>query len=221
MTRLRLHREGKKILIYTALVFIIISFLLIYFIPTFWSRLAILTIWIMYIFLIWFFRNPKRFIDSHHLDIISPVDGKVVVIKRVFEKEYLKREVMQISVFMSPLNVHVCRYPLSGIVKYVKYHAGKYLFAFHPKSSELNERTTTVVKAENGQEVLFRQIAGALAKRIVIYPEVGDEAKAGEEFGFIKFGSRMDVFLPLDAKIYCKLGDKPKGAITKIAELKA
>ncbi|MBV7441326.1 phosphatidylserine decarboxylase family protein [Weeksellaceae bacterium TAE3-ERU29] len=218
---MRLHREGKKILIYTALFFIIISYLLVNYIPIFWSRIIIVLIWMMYIFLVWFFRNPRRYTDSHHLDILSPVDGKVVVIKRVFEKEYLKREVIQVSVFMSPLNVHVCRYPLSGVVKYVKYHAGKYLFAFHPKSSELNERTTTVVKAENGQEILFRQIAGALAKRIVIYPEVGDEAEAGKEFGFIKFGSRMDVFLPLNAKIYCRLGDKPKGAITKIAELKA
>lgn len=217
---LRLHREGKNILIFTALIFIIISFTLFYFIPTPWSYVITIFIWLIYSFIVWFFRNPIRVTESNHLDIIAPVDGKVVVVKRVFEKEYLQREVMQISIFMSPLNVHVCRYPLNGIVKYVKYHAGKYLVAFHPKSSELNERTTTVVEAENGQEVLFRQIAGAMAKRIVIYAKEGSKANAGEEYGFIKFGSRLDIFLPLDAKIFCKLGDKPKGAITKIAELR-
>lgn len=218
---MRLHKEGKNILLFTFVVFAVISALVYQYTPSPWSYIILIFIVCFYLFIVWFFRNPNRVCESSTLDIIAPVDGKVVVLEKVYEKEYLKQEVIQLSIFMSPLNVHVCRYPVSGIVKFVKYHAGKYLVAFHPKSSELNERTTTVVEAANGQEVLFRQIAGAVARRIVIYPKVGDEAKAGQEYGFIKFGSRLDVFLPLDAKILCKLGDKPKGAITKIAELKA
>lgn len=217
---MKLHREGKNILLFTALTFIIISCIIAYYLSTFWSITLICFIWIIYSFIVWFFRNPHRFSECEDLDIIAPVDGKVVIVEKVFEKEYLKKEVIQVSIFMSPLNVHVCRYPLSGVIKYVKYHAGKYLVAFHPKSSELNERTTTVVEAINGQEVLFRQIAGAIARRIVIYAKKGDKAEAGKEYGFIKFGSRLDIFLPLDAEILCKLGDKPKGAITKIARLK-
>ncbi|AFL98466.1 phosphatidylserine decarboxylase family protein [Ornithobacterium rhinotracheale] len=218
---MRLHKEGKRILLFTLIAFVIIGILVNKYTPAPWSYIILLFITCFYLFIVWFFRNPNRVSESASLDVIAPVDGKVVVLEKVYEKEYLKREVIQLSIFMSPLNVHVCRYPVSGIVKFVKYHAGKYLVAFHPKSSELNERTTTVVETANGQEVLFRQIAGAVARRIVIYPKVGDEAKAGQEYGFIKFGSRLDVFLPLDAEILCKLGDKPKGAITKIAELKA
>uniref|UniRef100_UPI0039A663A6 phosphatidylserine decarboxylase family protein n=1 Tax=Ornithobacterium rhinotracheale TaxID=28251 RepID=UPI0039A663A6 len=218
---MRLHKEGKRILLFTLIAFLIIGTLINRYTPEPWNYIMLFFIACFYLFIVWFFRNPNRVSESESLDIIAPVDGKVVVLEKVYEKEYLKREVIQVSIFMSPLNVHVCRYPVSGIVKFVKYHAGKYLVAFHPKSSELNERTTTVVEAANGQEVLFRQIAGAVARRIVIYPKVGDDAKAGQEYGFIKFGSRLDVFLPLDAKIFCKLGDKPKGAITKIAELKA
>ncbi|MRI63820.1 phosphatidylserine decarboxylase family protein [Ornithobacterium rhinotracheale] len=218
---MRLHKEGRKILLFTLIAFAIIGTLINRYTPEPWNYIILFFIVCFYLFIVWFFRNPNRVSESESLDIIAPVDGKVVVLEKVYEKEYLKREVIQLSIFMSPLNVHVCRYPVSGIVKFVKYHAGKYLVAFHPKSSELNERTTTVVEAANGQEVLFRQIAGAVARRIVIYPKVGDEAKAGQEYGFIKFGSRLDVFLPLDAEILCKLGDKPKGAITKIAQLKA
>ena len=216
------HKEGFRIIISALIVTIVLSILSNTFIqhPTIRGGIMI-TLLIFLMLILQFFRNPKRNFLVHDDTVLSPVDGKVVVIKRVFEKEYLQREVMQVSIFMSPLNVHVCRYPLNGIVKYVKYHAGKYLVAFHPKSSELNERTTTVVEAENKQEVLFRQIAGAMAKRIVIYAKEGDEAEAGKEYGFIKFGSRLDVFLPLDAKIFCKLGDKPKGAVTKIAELRS
>ncbi|CAG0905708.1 unnamed protein product, partial [Darwinula stevensoni] len=151
--------------------------------------------------------------------IVAPADGKVVIIRKEFEKEYLKKECIQVSIFMSPLNVHVNRYPLSGKVVYTQYHPGKYLFAWLPKSSELNERTSVVVKHENGQEILFRQIAGALARRIVLYSKINDSAEVGEDYGFIKFGSRVDIFLPLGTKILAKVGDEPVGGETIIAEL--
>lgn len=218
---MKLHREGYKILIVTGIFFLLLSAVLLCNLPVIWSSLILILIWVLYGFIVWFFRNPKRESNAGALDIVAPVDGKVVVIEKVFEKEYLKKEVMQVSIFMTPLNVHVCRYPLNGKVKYTKYHPGKYLVAFHPKSSELNERTTVVVESENKQEVLFRQIAGAVARRIVIYAKENDKAQAGKEYGFIKFGSRLDVFLPLDAEILCKLGDKTKGATDIIAKLKS
>lgn len=218
---MKLHREGYKILIVTGIFFLLLSAALLCNLAVIWSSLILILIWVLYGFIVWFFRNPKRESNAGALDIVAPVDGKVVVIEKVFEKEYLKREVMQVSIFMTPLNVHVCRYPLNGKVKYTKYHPGKYLVAFHPKSSELNERTTVVVESENKQEVLFRQIAGAVARRIVIYAKENDKAEAGKEYGFIKFGSRLDVFLPLDAEILCKLGDKTKGATDIIAKLKS
>lgn len=218
---MKLHREGYKILIVTGLFFLLLSAVLLCNLPVIWSSSILILIWVLYGFIVWFFRNPKRESNAGALDIVAPVDGKVVVIEKVFEKEYLKREVMQVSIFMTPLNVHVCRYPLNGKVKYTKYHPGKYLVAFHPKSSELNERTTVVVENEYKQEVLFRQIAGAVARRIVIYAKENDKAEAGKEYGFIKFGSRLDVFLPLDAEILCKLGDKTKGATDIIAKLKS
>lgn len=216
---MKLHKEGIRILIVGLILLIGASALLLSG-PSLISYIAVGALVVLYGFVVWFFRNPLRESMSEELDIVAPVDGKVVVIEKVFEKEYLKREVMQVSIFMSPLNVHVCRYPVAGEVTYTKYHPGKYLVAFHPKSSELNERTTAVVKAANGQEVLFRQIAGAVARRIVLYAEPGDTAVAGKEYGFIKFGSRLDVFLPLDAEILCKLGDKTKGAADIIATLK-
>lgn len=166
-----------------------------------------------------FFRKPKRTTIQNTNQIIAPADGKVVVIEEIVETEYFKGPRRQVSIFMSPLNVHINFYPLSGVVSYCKYHAGKYLVAWHPKSSTENERSTVVVKHENGTEVLFRQIAGAMARRIVTYAKEGDKAEQGLEFGFIKFGSRVDIFLPLDAKILCKLNDKPVGGETVIAEL--
>lgn len=216
-----IHREGYKILIVTGIFFLLLSSVILCNLPVIWSSLILIFIWVLYGFIVWFFRNPKRESNAGALDIVAAVDGKVVVIEKVFEKEYLKKEVMQVSIFMTPLNVHVCRYPLNGKVKYTKYHPGKYLVAFHPKSSELNERTTVVVESENKQEVLFRQIAGAVARRIVIYAKENDKAEAGKEYGFIKFGSRLDIFLPLDAEILCKLGDKTKGATDIIAKLKS
>ena len=150
------------------------------------------------------------------MDIVCPADGKVVVIEETEEAEYFKGKRIQLSIFMSPLNVHANYFPISGITKYVKYHPGLFLVAWHPKSSTDNERTTIVVEHKNGTEVLFRQIAGAVARRICYYTEVGRNAKQGEEFGFIKFGSRIDVFLPLGTKIDVKIGDNVKAKLTRL-----
>jgi phosphatidylserine decarboxylase len=164
-----------------------------------------------------FFRNPKRETPINEKHLIAPVDGKVVIIQEVFEKEYFKDQRLQVSIFMSPLNVHVTRYTMSGTVKFSKYHPGKYLVAWHPKSSELNERTTIVLKNENFGEILYRQIAGAVARRIVNYAEVGDSVVQGEDAGFIKFGSRVDLFLPLGTPLDIALKDIVKGGVQTIA----
>lgn len=164
-----------------------------------------------------FFRNPKRTTIVNNLQVIAPADGKVVVIENTEEGEYFKAQRKQISIFMSPFNVHVNRNPVSGEVQYFKYHPGKYLVAWHPKSSTENERTTTVVKNEKGIEVLFRQIAGALAKRIVWYIKEKDQVVQGQEFGFIKFGSRVDIFVPVDTKINVEIGQIVRGGETVIA----
>ena len=188
------------------------------FIFTEWIKLAVLIGTIILFFLIvQFFRNPKRNTEENNSHIIAPVDGKVVVIEEVFEKEYFKEKKMMISVFMSPINVHVTRHPVSGKVNYSKYHPGKYLVAWHPKASEENERTTVVVENDVTGEILYRQIAGALAKRIVNYAEVGTEVIQGSDSGFIKFGSRVDVYVPLGTKIDVSLNQKVKGGITVIA----
>ncbi|HXB41602.1 MAG TPA: phosphatidylserine decarboxylase family protein [Bacteroidia bacterium] len=166
-----------------------------------------------------FFRSPGRNWTKNDKAIICPADGKVVVIEETSETEFFQDKRIQISVFMSPINVHVNRYPLSGIVKYAKYHPGKYLVAWHPKSSTENERTTVVVERKDGTQVLFRQIAGALARRIVMYSKEGDVAGQTDQFGFIKFGSRVDVFLPIGTKINVKLDEVVKGGITVLAEI--
>ena len=163
-----------------------------------------------------FFRIPKRNCEFGEMDIVCPADGKVVVIEETEEAEYFKGKRIQLSIFMSPLNVHANYFPISGITKYVKYHPGLFLVAWHPKSSTDNERTTIVVEHKNGTEVLFRQIAGAVARRICYYTEVGRNAKQGEEFGFIKFGSRIDVFLQLGTKIEVKIGDRVKAKLTRL-----
>ena len=148
-----------------------------------------------------FFRNPKRNTIRNENHIIAPVDGKIVIIEEVYEKEYFKDKRLQVSIFMSPINVHVTRYCVSGKIKFSKYHPGKYLVAWHPKSSELNERTTVVIENKSVGQILYRQIAGAVARRIVNYAKVGDQAVQGADAGFIKFGSRVDLFLPLGIKI--------------------
>ena len=169
------------------------------------------------IMILQFFRNPERKTSINENNIIAPADGKVVVIEEVQENEYFKDKRIQVSIFMSPLNVHVNRNPIAGIVKYVKYHKGLYLVAWHPKSSTDNERTTLVIEAKNKQQVLFRQIAGAMARRIVYYIKEGQSVEQGKEMGFIKFGSRVDVLLPLSAKINIKLNEDVIGGETVIA----
>src|SRR5690606_29964036 len=165
------------------------------------------------------FRSPVRKITVDEKTVLCPADGKVVVIEETEETEYFKERRIQVSIFMSPVNVHVNRNPISGIVSYFKYHPGKYLVAWHPKSSTDNERTTVVVKTSSGVEVLFRQIAGAMARRIVWYIKEGDAVTQGDEFGFIKFGSRVDLFLPLGTDINVQLGQKVVGGKTVIAKV--
>lgn len=212
------HKEGAKI-IFGAVVFSVVALLLTDYISINWLRIVFqLFILLFLVLILQFFRNPKRNTKLNEQQVISSVDGKVVVIEEVEEPEFFKGKRRMVSVFMSPLNVHVTRYPISGEVVYSKYHPGKYLVAWHPKASEENERTTVVVKNEVLGEVLYRQIAGALAKRIVNYAKEGDKAIQGADAGFIKFGSRVDIYLPLDAKIKVSLGQKVKGGIDIIAE---
>nr|WP_321225065.1 phosphatidylserine decarboxylase family protein [uncultured Psychroserpens sp.] len=212
------HKEGYKIILIT-LVIVIGSILIIdRFVDTSWLRLALMIGMIFLLVLILqFFRNPKRLTVLENHTAVSPVDGKVVVIEEVFEKEVFNDKRIQVSVFMSPINVHVTRYPIGGNVTYSKYHPGKFLVAWHPKASEENERTTVVVENDNFGKVLYRQIAGALAKRIVNYAKVEDTAVQGTDSGFIKFGSRVDLFLPLDADIKVELNQKVRGGETVIA----
>lgn len=174
---------------------------------------------ILYFIILQFFRNPNVVVTSDEKQVLAPADGKVVVIEETEEKEYFNERKLQISIFMSPINVHVNRSPVSGVVKYFKYHAGKYLVAWHPKSSSDNERTTVVIKVPDGPEILFRQIAGAMARRIKWYIQEGQQVEQGAEFGFIKFGSRVDVYLPPNAEIKVSVGDKTKGGRTVLAEL--
>ena len=213
------HKEGHKIILIT-LIFVVAIFLLTdSFNLAYWLRTLIMVALLVFLILILqFFRNPKRLVNINDNNVVSPVDGKVVVIEEVFEKEYFKDKCIQVSVFMSPINVHVTRYPIGGKVLYSKYHPGKYLVAWHPKSSEENERTTVVVENNSFGKVLYRQIAGAMAKRIVNYAEEGQNVVQGSDSGFIKFGSRVDLFLPLDTKIKVNLNDKVRGGESIIAE---
>jgi phosphatidylserine decarboxylase len=216
-----IHKEGYKILTVLLFVLTAINFGFQYYMPKHATLLNIILILslLIYLLILQFFRSPKRVIEVNEKQIIAPADGKVVVIEEVIETEYLKDKRKQVSIFMSPINVHINRNPISGVVAYFKYHAGKYLVAWHPKSSIENERTTMVIETPNGAKILLRQIAGALAKRIVWYCKEGMQVKQGEEFGFIKFGSRVDLFLPLDAKVMVSIGQKTKGGKTVIAEL--
>ena len=213
------HKEGHYIITVSFIITAMINLLSKSFIDnnTLIYSIGIVTITIL-VLILQFFRNPKRKAKIDDNIIISPVDGKVVAIEKVYEKEYFKDERIQISIFMSPLNVHVTRYASSGKIKFSKYHPGKYLVAWHPKSSEKNERTTVVIENNIFGEILYRQIAGAVARRIVNYAKVGDEVVQGTDAGFIKFGSRVDLFLPLDSKIKVELDQIVKGAEDIIAE---
>ena len=216
---MKLHKESKGTILVATIAVAVLGFLAVYFLEI-WSLIILIPLLILYGLVFWFFRVPNRDIVDHKENVIAPVDGKVVMIKEVFEDEFLKEKAIQVSIFMSPLNVHICRYPVSGKVIYKKYHPGKYLVAWHEKSSTENERTTVAVGSLTNHKVVFRQIAGYVARRIVFYCNEDDTSKAGHEFGFIKFGSRMDVFLPLDTEITCKIGDKTKGGIDVIAKMK-
>ncbi len=213
-----IHREGIVSLSLSIFLFGLVSFLCYKFLPSVFP-FVLLVFSILFFLLVWFFRNPKRTIPKMDDSIVySPADGKVVAIEKVNEGEYFRAERIQVSVFMSPLNVHVNRNPIGGKISYTKYHEGKYLAAWNPKSSTENERSTTVIES-GGKEVLFRQIAGALARRIVNYVNPGDRVIQGEDMGFIKLGSRVDIFLPLDAEVLVKQGDKVQGAIDAIARI--
>ena len=213
------HKEGYKIILasffLTTLVVIITEQITNSYLRNGIQIIAL----IEFILILQFFRNPKRKTKINKENIISSVDGKVVIVKKVFEKEYFNDERIQVSVFMSPLDVHVTRHPVSGLVKFSKYHPGKYLVAWLPKSSELNERTTIVVNNEVFGDVMFRQIAGALARRIVNYSKEGLNVVQGSDAGFIKFGSRVDLFLPTDIKLKVQEGDVVKGGIDIIARI--
>ncbi len=217
---MRIHKEGTTIIILGIISALIISSLLFfYFGIEVWTVLLSLIPIGFSIFFISFFRNPVRVQNGDDYKISAPADGEIVIIQEVEEGEYFKEKVLQISVFMTFFNVHVNWIPISGIISYFKYHPGNYVAAWHPKSSVKNERTTVVIKNKDGVEILCRQIAGLFARRVVCYAEKGKEVKSGEELGFIKFGSRADVFIPLGSKVCVKMGDKVVGSETIIAEL--
>lgn len=216
-----IHKEGYTTIALSVLfIFVLNAFIDYRFADMTWLKWLIYILsFLLFITVLQFFRNPSRSFTSGENLVICPADGKVVVIEETLEGEYFKDKRLQVSIFMSPVNVHINRNPISGVVKFFKYHPGKYLAAWNPKSSTENERTTVVVEHQNGTPVLFRQIAGALARRIVWYIKEGDTVTQNKEFGFIKFGSRVDIFLPLGTKVNLELNQVVKGGITVLAEL--
>ena len=220
--KVKIHREGTNIilvlffilLMFNGLAFLFIGYRII---PIIFAIISS----ILFLFVVNFFRSPRRHFKGDKTNkVLASVDGTVVALEEVYEPEYLKRNVMQVSIFMTVFNVHANWVPVEGVIKYVTHHAGRYLNAYLPKSSTENERSTIVIPTDNGHEILMRQVAGAIARRIVTYPEEGDRVQLDEHIGFIKFGSRVDVYLPLDSEILVKLGDKTMGGITEIARLK-
>ncbi|MDN3668845.1 phosphatidylserine decarboxylase family protein [Echinicola jeungdonensis] len=217
-----IHKEGRKLLFLMLVILTAINLATHQLMPGQETALNLILLGsiIIYLLVLQFFRNPTIALPDDESIVYAPADGKVVVIEESEEEEYLKKRCKQISIFMSPINVHVNRSPVSGFVEYFKYHPGKYLVAWHPKSSYENERTTMVIKQPNGGKLLVRQIAGAVARRIKNYVKEGGPVIQGGEFGFIKFGSRVDVFVPLDAEILVDINQKTKGGITPLAKLK-
>ncbi|MEZ4811804.1 MAG: phosphatidylserine decarboxylase family protein [Allomuricauda sp.] len=215
------HKEGQKIIITTFFLVVAATLAAQYYIGVEWVRFAVqIAALILLVMILQFFRNPKRSVTPNFDEILAPVDGKVVVIEEVEETEYFKDRRRQVSIFMSPLNVHVTRYPSSGTVTYSQYHPGKYLVAWHPKSSTENERTTVVIHTPKFGQIGYRQVAGAMARRIVNYAEEGEQVTQGQDAGFIKFGSRVDLLLPLDCNVTVKLNQKVVGAKTCIASIR-
>lgn len=215
---MRIHKEGYMYVLIATVLYALVVWLSLSFLPVYISYPIIFILGLLWFWVFWFFRIPTRIFTSGENLVISPCDGKVVVIEETQESEFFKDKRIQVSIFMSPLNVHVNRYPISGNVEYVKYHKGKYLVAWHPKSSTENERSTIVVK-NNQASVLIRQIAGAVARRIVTYSKQNDKAIQNEELGFIKFGSRVDLFLPIGTKINVQINDVVQGGVSLIATL--
>ncbi|MBL4657484.1 MAG: phosphatidylserine decarboxylase family protein [Flavobacteriales bacterium] len=214
-----IHKEGYTIILITLVILGALNLVVHYFTPDnkMVQTIGYVVSAILFLLVLQFFRSPSRPLEPNESLIISPADGKVVVIEEVEEPEYFKGKRMQISIFMSPLNAHVNWYPISGEIKYMKYHPGEYLVAWHPKSSTLNERTTIVLQNDAGKEILVRQIAGAVARRIVYYGKENQKVIQGEQLGFIKFGSRLDVYLPLDAEVLVELEQMVKGSATALA----
>lgn len=217
---MRIHKEGFRIIIITFLVLFTLNY-----IWTYIFGVNMMT-WIFYscsflffVAIVAFFRVPSRHITINDNAVVSPADGKVVVIEKIIDEEFFKDERIQVSIFMSPINVHINSYPISGTIEHVAYYEGNYFYAKHPKSSDLNEHTTVVIKKDESQSVLFQQIAGALARRIVCYSQEGEQAEQSHEMGIIKFGSRVDLLLPVDADIQIKLHQKVKGKQTVLAYL--
>jgi phosphatidylserine decarboxylase len=216
---MRIHREGKNILIFLFIFLVLLNWIIIQF-----TGLSTILMWIMiagslilFLFVLQFFRHPDILVTENVEHILAPADGRVVVVEKTTEPEYLKDERIQISIFMSPVNVHVNRSPIKGKIKYFKYHPGKYLVAWHPKSSTDNERTTMVLENESGLAIVVRQIAGIMARRIRYYIKEGDKLEQGQEYGFIRFGSRLDVFLPLSARVNVKPGNVARAGKTILA----
>ncbi|MBL7718533.1 MAG: phosphatidylserine decarboxylase family protein [Flavipsychrobacter sp.] len=217
---MKLHREGYKYVLIASAIWALLGFVLVRFLVD-WPVINValnVVFFLLWFWVLWFFRLPNRQHAEGEYLIVAPADGKVVVIEETTETEYFKDKRLQVSIFMSPLNVHVNRNPISGVVKYMKYHPGKYLVAWHPKSSTENERTTLVI-GNDRVELLMRQIAGALARRIKYYVKEGQQVKQNDEFGFIQFGSRVDVYLPAGTKVDVKIGDVVKGGVTVLAHL--
>ena len=214
-----IHKEGYTIILITLVILGVLNLVVHYFTPDnkMVQTIGYVVSAILFLLVLQFFRSPSRPLEPNESLIISPADGKVVVIEEVEEPEYFKGKRRQISIFMSPLNAHVNWYPISGEIKYMKYHPGEYLVAWHPKSSTLNERTTIVLQNDAGKEILVRQIAGAVARRIVYYGKENQKVTQGEQLGFIKFGSRLDVYLPLDAEVLVELEQMVKGSATALA----
>jgi phosphatidylserine decarboxylase len=216
-----IHKEGRVLLFWMMIILVALNYLLYYYLPEegLLINLAMIVSVVLYLTVLQFFRNPVFPLPDENGIVYAPADGKVVVIEEAFEDEYLKERRKQISIFMSPINVHVNRSPVKGLVEYFQYHPGKYLVAWHPKSSTENERTSMVLTDEVGNKIMVRQVAGALARRIKWYVKSGSRLDQGQEFGFIKFGSRVDLYLPLDAEILCTMDQVTKGARTPIARL--
>ena len=214
---MKIHKAGHILLFKAFVLFAFINVLVYAFIPNIIVFRAVLIVsGILYLLMVNFFRFPNRHIVVKDNTILAPADGKIVVVEETFEPEYLKKQCIQVSIFMNIFNVHINWFPINGIIKFFKYHQGRYMAAYLPKSSTENERTTIAIEATNGQEIVMRQIAGAMAKRIVSYARVGGKARQNEHAGFIKFGSRVDLYLPLGTKIDVKLGQKVTGSQTLI-----